>query len=178
GLGLAVVHGIAPQAGGGVEVYSEPGVGTTFKVYLPTTGRSPRADRPASHLRVPPRGTETVLLAEDEGAVRALTRHVLAGCGYAVLEAADGEEAARVAERHAGRIDLLVTDVVMPGIGGRAVAARVAGLHPGAKVLYLSGYTDDAIVRHGVLHEDAHFLQKPFSPYALAHKVREVLDGG
>jgi CheY-like chemotaxis protein len=178
GLGLATVYGIVTQSGGHVGVYSEVGVGTTFRVYLP------RADGPASGSKskagalAPPRGTETVLLVEDDPGVRALTRHILAGCGYAVLEAGDGDEAARAAARHAGPIHLLVTDVVMPGRGGRAVAERLLERHPGLKVLYVSGYTDDAVVRHGVLHEVVNFLQKPFTPAALAHKVREVLDGG
>ncbi|MDB5306446.1 MAG: Blue-light-activated protein [Gemmataceae bacterium] len=176
GLGLATVYGIVTQSGGHIGVDSEAGVGTTFKVYLP------RADGPVGGSKVragalaPPRGAETVLLVEDDPGVRALTRHILAGCGYTVVEAGDGDEAARAAVRHAGPIHLLVTDVVMPGQGGRAVAERLLERHPGLKVLYVSGYTDDAVVRHGVLHEAVNFLQKPFSPVALAHKVREVLD--
>jgi CheY-like chemotaxis protein len=123
-----------------------------------------------------PRGSETLLLVEDEDGVRALSRHVLQGCGYTVLEARDGFEAVRVAGQHQGRIDLLLTDVVMPRMGGREAAERLAGLHPGVKVLFLSGYTDDAVVRHGILEAEVAFLQKPFSPAALARRVREVLD--
>ena len=123
------------------------------------------------------RGTETLLVAEDEPAVRALTCHVLRAAGYTVLEAGEGEEAVRVAERHAGPIDLLVTDVVMPGLGGRELAERLAGRHPGLRVLYLSGYTDDAVVRHGVREAQVAFLQKPFTTAGLAVKVRDVLDG-
>jgi PAS domain S-box-containing protein len=177
GLGLATVYGIVTQSGGHVGVYSEAGVGTTFKVYLP------RAEGPVGGSKVragalaPPRGAETVLLVEDDPGVRALSRHILAGCGYTVLEAGDGDEAARAAVRHAGLVHLLVTDVVMPGGGGRAVADRLLERCPGLKVLYVSGYTDDAVVRHGVLHESVNFLQKPFTPAALAWKVREVLDG-
>jgi CheY-like chemotaxis protein len=125
-----------------------------------------------------PRGTETVLLVEDEDAVRALGRRVLAGCGYAVVEARDGAAAVRAVADHPGPIHLLVTDVVMPGgLGGRQVAEAVLARHPGAAVLYTSGYTADAVVRHGVEQASAHFLQKPFDPPALAHKVREVIDG-
>jgi two-component system cell cycle sensor histidine kinase/response regulator CckA len=176
GLGLAVVHGIVEEAGGQIAVRSEVGVGTTFEVYLPWVDQ-PVATRPSrSGDRTAPRGAETVLLVEDEEGVRALTRHVLAAAGYAVLEAADGDEALDIAAGHAGPIHLLMTDVVMPGLGGRELADRVLALHPAAKVLYVSGYTDDAVVRHGVLEEDVQFLQKPFSPGMLAIKVREVLD--
>jgi CheY-like chemotaxis protein len=177
GLGLATVYGIVKQSGGHVEVRSGAGAGTTFQVYLPAAGTEAREAQARSAAYPPPRGTETVLLVEDEDAIRVLARHVLAGCGYAVLEAADGDEAARVAGGHAGPVHLVVCDVVMPGVGGRVVAERVAATHPGVRVLFVSGYTDDAVVRHGVLHEKVNFLQKPFSPTALAHKVREVLDG-
>ena len=176
GLGLATAYGIVRQSGGHVAAYSEVGVGTTFKVYLPQATKPKGGSKVLPGLSTPPRGTETVLLAEDDAGVRALTRHVLAGCGYAVLEAADGEEAVRVAAAHAGPIDLLVTDVVMPGAGGRPTAELVAARHPGVRVLFVSGYTDDAVIRHGVLREGVDFLQKPFSPVALAAKVREVLD--
>jgi signal transduction histidine kinase len=176
GLGLATVYGVVKQAGGHVALYSEPGRGTTVKVYLPPTDVpvTQTPDRPIA--RPLPRGTETVLLVEDEDAVRALTRHVLRVAGYAVLEAADGRQAVRVADGYAGRIDLLVTDVVMPHLGGREVADALAGRHPGLRVLFLSGYSDDAVVRHGLVDRDVAFLQKPFTPADLARKVREVLD--
>jgi CheY-like chemotaxis protein len=117
-----------------------------------------------------------VLLVEDEDGVRALARCILTGCGYRVLEAVEGDEAVRVATGHSQPIHLLISDVVMPGLGGRMVADRVSELHPEAHVLFVSGYTDDAVVRHGVSHQEVNFLQKPFSPIALAYKVREVLD--
>ncbi len=176
GLGLATVFGIIKQSRGLIDVYSEVGIGTTFKVYLPRV--EPAASDPGrrSGVRTPPRGTETVLLVEDEDGVRALTRHVLVGCGYAVLEAADGQEAVRAAEVHDGPIHLLVTDVVLPTIDGRTVAERVAQVHPDVRVLYVSGYTADAVIHHGILHETVPFLQKPFAPTALAVKIRELLD--
>jgi two-component system cell cycle sensor histidine kinase/response regulator CckA len=176
GLGLAVVHGVVKQAGGHVQVYSEVGHGTTFKVYLPRVRERPSSGKSYPAVKVMPRGTETVLLVEDEDGVRALASHVLAGCGYTVIEARDGAEAVRVAGEHEGRLDLLVTDVVMPHLGGRELAERLVSRHPGLKVLYLSGYTDDAVVRHGILEAEVQFLQKPYSPSVLALKAREVLD--
>jgi len=177
GLGLATVYGIVKQSGGHVAVYSEVGVGTTFKVYLPRTEQSSERPKSPSRFLAPPRGTETILLAEDEAAVRTLTRTILTGCGYRVLEAADGDEAVRVAAGHDGPIHLLITDVVMPGAGGRAVAERITERFPTIRVIYVSGYTDDAVIRHGVLREGVNFVQKPFTPAALARKVRDVLDG-
>ncbi len=176
GLGLATVHGIVKQSGGHITVYSELERGTTFKIYLPRAENPPPAR--GSRLVRPPlaKGGETILLVEDEDGVRALARHILRNCGYTVVEAQEGAEALRLAGEHRGRFDLLVTDVVMPRMGGREVAQRVSELHPGAKVLFLSGYTDDAVVRHGILEADVSFLQKPFTPASLAAKVREVLD--
>jgi CheY-like chemotaxis protein len=178
GLGLAVVRGVVEQAGGHVEVASAAGEGTTFRIYFPCLGgeRLPAVVPPPSRVGAMPRGAETVLLVEDEDGVRALARFVLEACGYAVLEARDGAEALRLSGQHEGRLDLVVTDVVMPRMGGPEVAESVAASHPGVKVLFLSGYPDDAVVRRGLLQAEVHFLHKPYSPAALAQKVREVLD--
>ncbi len=176
GLGLATVYGIVKQSGGNVYVYSEPGKGTTFKIYLPAVGESVPSGKSLHGLRTAALGNETILLVEDEEAVRGITRLALQTHGYNVLEASRGEEALRLCETHQGPIHLLLTDVVMPGLGGRQVAQQVAALKPGIRVLYLSGYTDDAVVRHGVLEAETAFLQKPFTPVSLAMKVREVLD--
>jgi PAS domain S-box-containing protein len=176
GLGLAMVYGIVKQSGGFIYVYSELGVGTTFKIYLPRTDDEYRPELSTSSRMKSPFGKETVLVVEDEAGVRTLVCQVLRTCGYTVLEAAQGRDAVRVWEEHRGPIHLLVTDVVMPEMGGRELATRLTTLSPDLKVLYLSGYTDDAVVRHGLLRAEAEFLQKPFSPVALARKVREVLD--
>ncbi len=176
GLGLATVRSIVDQSGGHVTVFSEVGHGTTFTVYLPRVAQAPTASPAHTGLTTLPRGSETVLLVEDDDAVRSLCRHILHGCGYTVLEARDGMEAVRAAEQHRGRIDLLITDVVMPRMGGHEVAERLASLRPGVQVLFLSGYTEDSVVRHGIVQPEVAFLQKPFSPASLAAKVREVLD--
>jgi CheY-like chemotaxis protein len=157
-------------------VNSEVGVGTAFKVYLPRCDE-PVQPVPSLSVRLPRAvGTETVLLVEDEESVRAFAGLVLRGAGYTVLEAGDGAEAERVADGHAGPLHLLLTDVVMPGVGGRELAARLSASRPGLKVLYLSGYTDDAVVRHGVLESDVNFLQKPFTRVVLTRAVRDALD--
>ncbi len=176
GLGLSTVYGVVKQSGGHVTVYSEPGVGTTFKIYLPRVeGLPEEARRPPRQARQAA-ATETVLVVEDEEAVRRLVCRSLEAHGYKTLPSARASEALLVCEEHAGEIHLMLTDVVMPNLSGRELAQRAAAFRPRMKVLFMSGYTDDAIVRHGVLDAGTPFLQKPFTPSALASKVREVLD--
>jgi len=178
GLGLSTVFGIVKQSGGHIWVYSELGVGTTFKVYLP------RVEEPLLHaepviaqtdLR---QGSETVLVVEDEEAVRMLVCRVLESNGYRVLEARHGAEALVICDEHKEPIHMLMTDVIMPEMNGRELAERVSAQRPEMKILYISGYTDNAILRHGVLEPGTNFLQKPFTPNTLVRKVRAVLDGG
>jgi PAS domain S-box-containing protein len=176
GLGLATVYGIIQQSGGQIEVDTLPGHGTTFRLYLP---RAEEADAEAGsrgEAAPVPRGSETVLVVEDEPAVRAFTCRVLQAGGYDVLEAGGVAEAMRVVGRHGGAIHLLVTDVVMAGLGGRGLAELLAAEYPDLSVLYLSGYTDDDILRHGVMLDEVHFLHKPFAPEALARAARAALD--
>jgi two-component system, cell cycle sensor histidine kinase and response regulator CckA len=175
GLGLSTVYGIIKQSGGYVLVQSEPGSGTTFRIYLPRV-EDPAETRPPSLPRLPQgSASETVLLVEDEESVRQLIRETLAAKGYKVLEAEHGTAALEIAERHQTAIDILITDVVMPGMSGREVSTRLCAKRPNIRVLYLSGYAEDAIVHEGVLDPQASFLQKPFTLQALARKVREVL---
>jgi two-component system, cell cycle sensor histidine kinase and response regulator CckA len=177
GLGLATVYGIVKQSGGYVWVYSEPGHGTTFKIYLPRAEEGATSDprELSSAGRSLPRGTEVVLLVEDEKGVRDLAREYLELSGYSVIEAEDGYTALELTAMHAGPIHLLITDVVMPGISGRELADRVRNIRPDVKVLYMSGYTDQSVVHHGILDGDAVLLQKPFSMATLASKLREIL---
>jgi CheY-like chemotaxis protein/two-component sensor histidine kinase len=175
GLGLSVVHGIVKQSGGRVEVYSELGLGTTFKIYLPMA----EDEAPASRLITPKRsrsGKETILLVEDEAGVRSLARLILEKQGYKVLDAKNGEEAVILSRNFAGIIDIMVTDTVMPKMSGPQLAQHLTASRPKMKVLYLSGYTDDAVVHHGIIDPDTPFLQKPFTADGLTNKVRELLD--
>jgi signal transduction histidine kinase len=176
GLGLSMVYGVVKQSGGNIWVYSEQGQGTTFKIYLPRVEEGVVEAQAAATLPELARGTETILLVEDEDMVRRLLRDILEMEGYTVLVAHDGDEALRACERHEGPIHLLLTDVVMPGMSGRQLVERLTEHCADVKVLYMSGYTDDAIVHHGVLDAGTNFLQKPFTPDAVVRKVREVLD--
>lgn len=176
GLGLSTVYGIVKQSGGNIWVYSEAGKGTTFKIYFPRVEGDAELQLKSAQASPLPVGTETILLAEDESMVRALTRENLRVCGYQVLEAANGEDALRLSREYKGEIHLLLTDVVMPRMSGRELAERVTEGRTGLPVLYMSGFTDDAIVHHGVLEPGTEFLEKPFTLNALARKVRQVLD--
>lgn len=176
GLGLSTVYGIVKQSGGSVWVYSELGKGTVFKVYFPQLEEGPEFAKPALVETAVPRGSETILVVEDEDVVRGLARKILEQAGYYVLDARGGEEALRLCRELPGPIHLLLTDVVMPETSGKEIAECMQKLRPLTRVLYMSGYTDDAIVHHGVLDSNVEFIQKPFTPIALARKVREVLD--
>jgi nitrogen-specific signal transduction histidine kinase len=176
GLGLATTYGAVHQAGGSIEVYSEVGIGTTFKVYLPRVEEEAAKpvidDRPTDL----PGGTETVLIVEDEGILRKLCVQILEQLGYRVLQARNGAEAIAEAQGYGDRIDLLLTDVVMPGMNGRDLATQLVLHHPEMRVLFTSGYTENVIVHHGVLDDEVSFLGKPYSPSSLAKKIRKVLD--
>ncbi|HSR05742.1 MAG TPA: response regulator [Bryobacteraceae bacterium] len=174
GLGLATVYGIVRQSGGHIWLYSEPGIGTTFKIFFPRVDEP--KDRGASEL--PPkigRGNETILLVEDDAALRALAQQVLTSAGYRVVTAEDGNAALRVSEQHNGPIHLLLTDVVMPKMGGKEIASRLAVPRPGMKVLFMSGYTGNALAQQGTLDETVGFIQKPWTPEGLCQKIRAVL---
>ena len=173
---MATVYGIVKQSGGNTWVYSEPGVGTTFKIYLPAVNGALQA---VPESTTPAGGSETVLLVEDDANLRELTRMVLvARGGYKVLESPGGKEARLFAEQYKGTIHLLLTDVVMPGMSGRELSEELAIFRPAMNILYMSGYTDDTVLRHGVLEEGMAFLQKPFTAESLLRKVRDVLDTG
>ncbi len=176
GLGLSTVYGIVKQSGGNIWVYSEVGQGTTFKVYLPRVAGGAQEYRRSVAPKEALQGKETILLAEDDEMVRNLVLEVLRHYGYQVLEASNGGAALLICERHKGQVHLLITDVVMPEMSGRELAVRLSQLRPDMKVLFMSGYTDNAIVDQGVLAEGTPFIQKPFAPDALAHKVKEVLE--
>lgn len=174
GLGLATVYGIVKQSDGSIWLDTEPGKGTTFIIYLP---RVDDVDQEiVAGVQPVPDGSETILLVEDEEQVRRIIKEVLEWQGYNVLSALNGEEALKLAEGQGTEIHLLLTDVVMPQMSGLELAERLITMRPQLKVLYMSGYTDDAMVRHGLLEETLKFIQKPFDPASVARKVREVLD--
>jgi len=176
GLGLATVYGVVKQSGGYVWVYSELGHGTTFKVYLPMVQAPAEKTAPEKTVQGHQPGTETILFVEDEQSVRELVSEYLSARGYQVLDAADGQQALDIAAAHPGKIQLLITDVVMPRLSGRELAARLTAARTDLKVLYISGYTDDSVFRHGVLQGGMDFMQKPFNLKALAAKIREILE--
>jgi signal transduction histidine kinase/CheY-like chemotaxis protein len=177
GLGLSTVFGIVRQSGGDVWVYSEVGRGTTFKVYLPRTNPVATSGATVAGAAVPQPGAETILLAEDDDALRALVKRLLVKQGYTVLEACNGREALALCTNYEGAIDLVLTDIVMPELGGRALVERVAASRPRTRVLFMSGYTDDDVIRRALTDHRTEFLQKPFTPQSLAQRVRQVLDG-
>jgi CheY-like chemotaxis protein len=177
GLGLATVFGVVKQSGGTIYVYSEPGRGTTFKIYLPAAERpSSPDDSSAAEDASAERGTETIMLVEDNEGVRDLVRLLLEERGYEVLVPSGAAEAERLCSERPGDVDLLLTDVVMPDVNGRDLAERLARVSPSMRILFMSGYSDEAVYRHGVISPNAAFLEKPFTDRTLAQKVREVLD--
>ncbi len=177
GLGLSTVYGVVKQSGGYIEVQSEPGAGATFKIYLPKVEDALDPQKQSTELPDSLHGTETVLLVEDEIALRKLSRQLLELCGYQVLEAESGAEAVKVSREHTQAIHLLLTDVVMPGMSGRVLADQLVVQRPEMQVVYMSGYTGQTVGEHGVLAEGSYFLPKPFTREALARKVRRALDG-
>jgi CheY-like chemotaxis protein len=176
GLGLSTAYGIVKQSEGSIWVYSEPGRGTTFKIYLPRVDRVAETPEAIRKPVEPSPGGYTVLLVEDDVAVRGIVRENLASIGCRVLEAQNGPEAIRIAEEHAGPIHVVLTDVVMPGFNGQELAERLAASRPDTKVLYMSGYTDDVVVRNALLGAHVAFIQKPFTSQALARKLSELLN--
>jgi CheY-like chemotaxis protein len=175
GLGLSTAYGIVKQSGGFIWVYSEPGLGTTFKVYFPLAAASAEVE---TAVTAPSRAhpDEVILVAEDEPMVRAIIARTLRECGYGVLEAENGKEALEILEAEKGRVSLIIADVVMPDMGGREMAARTAHAWPEVPVLFTSGYTGLDVVRRGLLEEGREFVQKPLSPGVLTRKVREMVD--
>jgi nitrogen-specific signal transduction histidine kinase len=175
GLGLATVYGIVKQNHGGIDVESTLGSGSTFRIYFPETHERAAEGVPAAAAEPPATGRATILIVEDDPGIRDLSAKILSRQGYDVLTADGGDEAREISERHDGLIDVLLSDVMMPGMNGPMVAEMLTKMRPGLKVVFMSGYTDDAVVRHAVMERDVPFLQKPFTPERLANKIVEVL---
>jgi two-component system cell cycle sensor histidine kinase/response regulator CckA len=177
GLGLATIYGAVKQSDGSIEVYSEPGEGTAFKIYLPAIEEIPQhleIEKPTSYSM--PKGEETILLVEDERIVRELAAKMMKRLNYNVLNASNGNEALEIAQNYSGIISLLITDVVMPGMNGRQLAERLLQIRPSIKVLFTSGYTENAIAHHGIIEKGLSFIGKPYSARDLSQKIRQMLD--
>ena len=176
GLGLSTVYGIVRQSGGDIYVYSEPGTGTTFKIYLPRVFEPQEEFEKKGEEKEVPRGTETIFVVEDDEKVRRLAVDILGNQGYTILEAIDGEEALLIWEEHKKPVHLILTDIVMPNMSGPQLIERLKQIRNDFKVLYMTGYTDEVIVHHGILDKGVNLINKPFTIEKLARKVREVLD--
>jgi CheY-like chemotaxis protein len=174
GLGLATVYGIVKQNNGGIDVESTLGRGSTFRIYFPQSEERV-VEAPVAAVERSTNGKATILIVEDDPGIRDLSAKILSRCGYHVLAAGGGDEAREICERHDGAIHLLLSDVLMPGMTGPMVAEMLTAMRPGLKVVFMSGYTDDVVVRHGVMEREVPFLQKPFTPERLANKIGEVL---
>jgi CheY-like chemotaxis protein len=175
-LGLSIIHGIVKQSGGEIWVYSEPDSGTTVKVYLPRVFEEADAWKRSQAGSGMPRGSETILVVEDEKPVQKMVRGILTRLGYTVLEAGEGQQALEVCGSHRAPIDLMVTDVVMPGMAGPDLARAVKILRPETKIIFMSGYTENSMLQHELIDPETNFLQKPFTPEEFAQRVRHVLD--
>jgi CheY-like chemotaxis protein len=177
GLGLSMVYGVVKQSGGYITVHSEPGAGTTLKIYLPRVDAPLESEQARTTVPTSLQGTETVLLVEDETGLRTLTSALLARCGYTVLAAQNAAEALQTSRQYQGTIHLMLTDVVMPGDNGRVLAQQLAQTRPETKVVYMSGYTGQTFSGHAILEPGSCFLAKPFTRETLARRIREALDG-
>jgi CheY-like chemotaxis protein len=176
GLGLSVVYGIVKQSGGSISVYSEPGMGTTFRIYFPEIAQAQEAPEAAPKPQESYAGTGTLLLVEDDETVRQFSRRILESLGYFVLEAANGLQALEVLKTHGRSVRMVITDVVMPGMGGIALSERIRAASPSLPILFVSGYSETSVAHNGIGFHGGNFLQKPFNPHDLAKKIHEILN--